>query len=275
MVKMNISVDNDVLQQLQSVLARIGAGSSPDDFPLTKRAMSEAAEKIRDKWMEYAGGGSLEGVEPLKHPKGDYAKSIGIEPKGGFDYEIYSDAKVAEWIEYGTERIDMKETHTKGPRSRIVKNGPNKGKSYLIVPFQWGTTSNFRNVVPKRIQRMMLSAGFKSSSVNTNKKQEENYSGEMVDRWTYDWGDRVRGRDIAGTIQQKTRIDGLVRFENGEMDGKRYGGYLTFRIIPSWGSGWIKPATAARNVTKALADSMRTEIEGDVGVAIQGDIAIL
>jgi hypothetical protein len=213
----------------------------------------------------------------LKHPRGGYAESIKRDSKGPYEKEVYSEAQVAEWIENGTEEIDMKKTHTRGPKSRIVKNGPNKGKAYLIVPFQWGTTSSARNIVPAAIRRLMTSANFKASKITGIKDTPEpNYNGDLIDRYSYDWGARINGANIKGNAQQKTRIDGLVRFERGEYYNKRYGGYLTFRVIPSWGArGWIKPATPARNVTRHLSNLMQERVSNRVENAIMEDLANL
>jgi hypothetical protein len=247
-------------------------------LPKTAGAIDKLAAAIQEQWMGYAGGAdNIPGVTPLEHPKGGYAKSIKIDnTKGWYEREIYSEAKAAGFIENGTKEIDMKDTHTKGPKSRIVKNGPNKGKPYLIVPFQWGTTSSARNIVPASIQRLMLSAEFKASKVTGTKPEPEiNYRGEMIDRWSYDWGDRIKREDVSGTERQKNRINGLVRFEEGEYYGKRYGGYLTFRIIPSWGvKGWIKPATPAKNVTRRLSELWQERAGAFVENAVRGDLGL-
>lgn len=263
MVKLEIAVNSYLLQRLQSALSMI----EKKGLPKTAETMGKAAENIRDVWMNYAGGGSLPGVKSLEHPKGEYAKSIYIEPKGHFDYEVRSDAEVAAWIEYGTKTIDMKDTHTKGPRSRIMQSGPNKGKPYLIVPFQWGTEegSGFKNIVPKSIQSLMLSAGFKASTVNDETYQSPNAQGQMVDRWKYNWGNSIKSGGA--------NIKGLVRFEQGTQE-KRHGGYFTFRIIPSWGKGWVKKETPARHVTKAVADFVRKDTEDGINAAIMEDLGV-
>jgi hypothetical protein len=273
MVKLNISLDSDTLLKLMRAMNKFGTGF----MSKTVDALDASAGEVQARWMDYAGGkDNIPGVKPLKNPEGGYAKSIKIDTKGWYEREIYSESKEADWIENGTKEIDMKETHTKGPKSRIVKEGPNKGKSYLIVPFRWGTTSSARNIVPASIQNLMRSSKFKASKVTGIKDEPEiNYRGELVDRWSYDWGDRINGADVSGTIQQKTRINGLVRFENSETQGKKYGGYFTFRIIPSWGTkGWVKPATPARNVTRHLSESMQKAVSELVENAIREDLSL-
>jgi hypothetical protein len=271
MVKLNISLDSDILLELMRAMNVFGTGF----LPKTVKAINESAEGIQEHWIDYAlGGKGIPGVLPLNNPRIRYANSIKIDTKGWYEREIYSKAKEADWIENGTEEIDMKDTHTKGPRSRIVKEGPNKGKSYLIVPFKWGTTSLARNIVPGAIQNLMRSTGFKASKVTGIKdKPEINYRGELIDRWSYDWGDRINGADVSGTMQQQTRINGLVRFENSETKGKKYGGYFTFRIIPSWGTkGWIKPATPPRNVTRHLSELWQERVSELVENAVKEDL---
>jgi hypothetical protein len=104
----------------------------------------------------------------------------------------------------------------------------------------------------------------------------------MVGRARYAWGNRLRGGDIAGTDEQKSRMNGMVRFENGYDKegniGKRYGGYFTFRIISAnpesqgWKRNkWIKPATPALHVTRAVAETTRDAVESMIDTAIGED----
>jgi hypothetical protein len=103
------------------------------------------------------------------------------------------------------------------------------------------------------------------SPVNSD-YQTPNAKGDMVGRGKYQWGKRLQGRDFKGTVQQKIRMNGMVRFENGfdkngEI-GKRYGGYFTFRIISanSPANSWIKPAEPAYHVTRGVQEYTEDEI---------------
>jgi hypothetical protein len=283
MVKMNISVDNDILLQLQMALARFGEGSLPG----VSAAMQSSASLVRTTWQGFARGGSLPGIESLKNPSGKYARSIRIDRKGPFDYEVYSDAEVADWIENGTEELDMKTTHPYGPRSRISK----KGVPYLIVPFRWGTPGRngqkrvgFRNIIPDQIYKQLLISRkmkFQTSKVtasaDTSDNLELNYNNRMVgvaSRAKYEWGDRVFSVDVdslTGGSREDHFADGMVKMEG---QGGKSAGYLTFRIISANGHGWIKPATRARPVTRAVASVTQGTINDIIDGAVREELGL-
>jgi hypothetical protein len=181
----------------------------------------------------------------------------------------------------GTEQIDMKETHTKGPRSRVSKDGI----PYLIVPFRWGTpkTVGFKNVMPinvysivKKFKKMKTLV---SANVSNKKTPNNQNPSQMVGRAQYNKGyDRLSGMD--------SMMNGMVR-STDETGKDRSGGYFTFRIISakkskdwdrkphkkSWEDSWIKPATHPRHVTRALMETTREEVNELVSTALLGDFS--
>jgi hypothetical protein len=270
---MKISLNNPQLEELQYQLKLLEKGN----FPNTEAAFTTGAKIIQKTWRDYALGGPLSGVSPLKNGSGSYARSIKTKKTGVFDHEIYSEAEIADWIENGTKELDMKSTHPYGPRSRISKDGVH----YLIIPFQWGTKEGTKrvgpkNIVPKSLLTLMRSKRFKKSSVKNETYQSPNARGNMVDRWTYTWGDRARGSDFTGTIEQKIFADGMVRFEQGAKGGKRYGGYFTFRIISenSPANSWKRKGTPARHVTRAVAQETQEVINTMVEGSITEDLGL-
>lgn len=281
MVEINISVDNDVLQQFQAALARSGSGG----FPGVSAALEDSAEGVRKMWQGFARGGNLEGIESLKRPRGGYARSIKTRNYGPFNYEVYSDAKVAEWIENGTEELDMKTKHPFGPRSRKAQTGKNKGYPYLIVPFRWGTprTVGFRNIMPREVYNIVKNkVKFRQTkttvSADKSSVMTPNASGEMVGRAQYSdvtesksWGDRLTADMGEGVTDNMVGMSRMVG-KNGKAAG-----YLTFRIISAapGASGWIKPAMKPRPVTQTVANLSRNGINDAVEAAIMGDLANL
>ena len=288
MIRIKIAENNPHLEELQYLLASASAGVLPG----TVRAMKDGASIIQKTWKGYAAGGSLPGVEKLKNPQGGYMRSIHVDKRGPFNYEIYSEAKIADWIENGTEELDMKTTHPFGPRSRVAKRVVSKktgkvlreGGSYLIIPFRWGTPGSKKNprvgfgnnVITAGAYRQLLKRSFGASRVTVSPANSNymtpNARGDMVGRAQYEWGSRFSSND---------NMNGMVRFENGyNKNGeisKRYGGYFTFRVISanSPKNSWIKPATPPRHVTQAVMDETRETIEQMVDEAIKGDIANL
>jgi len=256
MIRMKVGVNNAALEELQTYLAMLERESLPN----TAKAMKAGAEMVQGTWVELAKG------FPMARK---IIPSIQTEQTGRFEYEIFSEAREADWVENGTKRIDMKETHTKGPRSRVSK----KGVPYLIVPFQWGTEegtirSGPRNIVPKQLLSLMLNKKFKPSAVKNGTYLSPNQRGQMVERRTYTWGDRAKETGDSFS-------EGMVRFEQGEK-GKRHGGYFTFRVISAKSpkDSWIRKATPGRYVTKLVVQEVEREIEELVNDAIMGDFNI-
>jgi hypothetical protein len=291
MVKMSISVDNDALQQLQSALARLGSGV----LPATKGAMKASAELIRNTWKGFAMGGSLPGItESLKNPSGKYARSIRVARKGPFDYEIYSDADVAGWIENGTDELDMKTTHPFGPRSRVTQSGPNKGYSYLIVPFRWGTprTVGFRNIMPDQVysivkNKMKFAQTKTTVSADKSGTKTPNFNGDMVGRAQYSdvtgskpWGDRTTAADMGENRffndTGRDITDDMVGMSSMLGQNGRAAGYLTFRVISAApdAKGWIKPAMKARPVTQAVAKVSEETVNEVLDGALREDLGL-
>ena len=271
MIRMKVSTDNPLLKELEYRLAKMGTQAGA--MKSTAKVMEAGARLIQMRWIDFAGGGALKGVERLKSPSGGYARSIRTKQIGPFEHEIYSDSKVARWIEYGTDAYDMTTKHPRGPRSRISKDGV----PYLIVPFQWGTKEGTvrspRNTIPNSLLSLMQSRKFKKSSVGKETYRTTNAQGGMADRATYSWGSRVKGSDFAGTVLEKLRASGMVRFEQGT-SRKRYGAYFTFRVITPHSRGWIRPARPARHVTKAVAAETRETINAMVDTAIMEDLGL-
>jgi hypothetical protein len=285
MVKLNITTDNDLLQQLQMALAQFGGGH----LPSVSMAMRKSADFIRGTWQGFARGGSLPGIESLKNPSGKYARSIRIDRRGPFDYEVYSEAEVADWIENGTEDLDMKTTHPYGPRSRISK----KGVPYLIVPFRWGTPGRngqkrvgFRNIIPEQIyKQLLISKKFKfqtskvTASADTSDNLELNYNNHMVgvaSRAKYEWGDRVFAADVDSLTDGSREdhfADGMVKMEG---QGGKSAGYLTFRIISadSPAESWKRKGMEARHVTNAVASLAQETINEVIDNAAREDLGL-
>jgi hypothetical protein len=279
---MSIATDNTALAELQFALAKLGQGSMPS----TAGAMNAGAKLIQDTWKGFALGGALPGItEKLKNPNGGYARSIRIDKLGPFQYEIYSEAKVAKLIEDGTPEHDMKTTHPFGARSRMSK----KGVPYLIIPFRWGTPEGsdgkrvgFKNIMPKSVYQIVKNKKqFRQTKVKKTTHNEPNARGQQVERHEYtgvgskgnekgNWGDRLKlgmGDEVTQNMEGMSRMVG--------QDGKS-AGYFTFRVISakSPANSWVKPAVAARPVTSAVADNTHQAIGAMVEASILEDLGL-
>jgi hypothetical protein len=271
MIRISVTMDDDLLYQVINRLSGISAGQS---MPSLAAAMDKGAGIIRDTWKGYAAGGSLPGVEKLKNPQGGYMRSIYVDTHGPFDKEIKSDSPVAGYLERGTDELDMKKTHPYGPRSRLSK----KGVPYLIVPFRWGTpkTIGFRNVMPQSIYNIVKQKNFSKTVVTHKTHIELNARGEDIDRREYVWGDRLTTDDVAmpGLVdpEENRRMNGMTRMFGD--DGKT-AGYFTFRIISANSpKGWIKPAIPPRPIRSAVINASRGKVVELVESAAMRDFGL-
>jgi hypothetical protein len=277
MVRLKITLDDDILHEVASRLASLNTAQS---MPATAAAMKKAAALVKAVWMDYATGKKDIGVPPMKNPSRGYADGISIKPNGPFDYEVINLSNIADYLENGTTEIDMKQTHTTGPRSRVSK----KGVAYLIVPFRWGTpdTVGFRNVMPAKIYDIVKKAKFEKSILGQETHNEPNAKGEDVDRWNYDkWGSRLKINQIIEAddgginINQMFNMSGMVRMDTSTKN-KKYSGYYTFRVISAKGApgSWIKPATPARHITDGVVRATHNDVNDLFDAAFRRDLGL-
>ncbi len=280
MIKIEVRTVSPKLAELIGSLTAVGQKS----MPATADAFRYAATKlILPRWKSVASGNPLAGVR-LKNPSGGYAASIKAKQISPFNWLIYSSAKVAEYLEHGTKRVDFKETHTKGRKSRVAYKKDEKGEirkvGYLIVPFRHVTPGARGNPMPeviyKTIQAQIKSGRFRKSAVEKapaeSGRLEPNWRGELVPRATYRWGSRFREEGLKGEF---ANVEGMVAFDVGSPRATR-SAYFTFRVISadSPPGSWIKRATPAMEITrgvvnataKDVADLIRYGLEKDLGL---------
>jgi hypothetical protein len=262
-----IRVKLEINSELQEIINRIPKTFDKRLFPSTEKAVQDVAYAIKDHWFNYGiGKKEINNVPPMKNPSRGYADGLKIEQSGDFEREIVNYSKNAEFIEHGTSEIDMKQSHTKGPRSRVSK----KGVPYLIVPFRWGTpkTVGFQNVMPAEIYNIVEKYKKMETLVDADKSDYKtpNAKGEMVGRAKYN-------QDYDQLKMMNTNWNGMVR-STDSTGIDRSGGYFTFRVISAKSppGSWIKPATPARNVAQALENYYQHIAEEVIEDAFRGDV---
>jgi hypothetical protein len=300
MVRFNISVNSDVLAQLQNALA---ASSGEGAFPATSYAIGNSAERIAKMWRSFAEGGTeLEGVKPLKRPNRSYLFGIKTNRVGTFNYEIYNETKAADSIKNGRPAIDMKKTHTRGPRSRVS----NEDIPYLIVPFRWGTPPEkgkqrvgFKNVMPTSVYNRIRNDSRFMPTVTTvdsdspKADKTPNARGEMAGRAQYSsldkksgWGDTFTADMLKKESAREGVTDDMIGMSRMLGDDGKAAGYFTFRVISAkkprgWDSRphkkafedmWILKEEPPRDVVSALVNAARQDVSDLVEKAIRSDL---
>ena len=265
MVKMEITVDNPILNDLIYLSKKIGGNVG---LPATETAFSMGAKKIADTWRAYASKNeSIAGVPDMKHASQDYMKGVKVKKEGGFSYVISNESSIAPLLEYGTNGYDMKKTHPYGKKSRVSK----KGIPYLIVPFSWGTVgtvTSFSNTMTESIED--IAKRLKKSRIMEETKIEDNFAGEAIERHTYAWENSISNNDALQGEIEDINVIGMVRIANNA----RGSTYFTFRVISARSpkNSWINKGIPARHVTEGLKKQYMQEIEEEIKKAMEIDI---
>ncbi len=278
MIRIWISKIDPELGDLISNMKATGERSMPATADAFESAVTQL---LLPKWKSVASGNALRGFPyRLKNPSGGYAASIKVKRFGSFDWYVYSDADIAKLLEKGTDRVDFKKTHPFGKKSRISKKKTKEhpeGVPYLIIPFRQRTPGARGNPMPELIYKMIqqkVKEGFQKSTVQ--KAPEEsgkfapNFKGELIPRATYSWGDRLQGLKI-----ELGNLKGMVVFDTGS-ERATHSTYFTFRVISATSpqGSWIKPATPAMHITKAVWDACEEDIKNLIRLGLKRDMGL-
>ena len=268
MTKVDVTLSDDTLMQLQSALAGFLGSNGGAIMPRTKTAFDMAAKLIQKSWQNWAMGGSVAGAADIRSPNPNLMRSIKIRRIGDFDVSIETDSPYMERIEQGSPEIRMKEVPNwiKGKKSRVSK----KGNPFLIIPFQWGTPNrssgaraHFGNTITQEVYEILKSRKFKKSIRKTETHIEQNYKGENIERAEYDWGDRLNDENSGN-------MNGMVR-----MLANSKSTYFTFRVISADSKApWIRKAIPPNHVTEAIEKSLRKEVNDLIQEGLEQELGL-
>ncbi|MCL2556855.1 MAG: hypothetical protein FWE09_00085 [Treponema sp.] len=280
MIRIKADLGSAALERLQAQLREMGARAGA--FPATSQAVDAAAGLVHGAWRGFALGAPLAGVKPLPGPNKGYAGSIKNRRTGPLEREVFTRSEIAERIEKGEPELDMKKTHPFGPKSRVSADG----YPYLIVPFRWGTPGGKngprvgfgKNVMTAGAYAVAKKLAKMRTIIDADKApiRATNARGKRVGRAMYNRGfGRLSGADFAGTVGEKSMMDGMVR--STDSAGKnRSGGYFTFRVVSSrpGARGWVRPAVPARDVLGALRSETEAAAAGVIKAGIMEDLRL-
>lgn len=266
MVKIDVTINNDLLSQLQMQLMAFTGENGGKIAPATKNAFNLASKMIQKSWQNWALGGSIEGIENIKNPNAKLASSIHIKRFHDFDASIETSSPYMERIQKGTPEFDMKQTYPKGNKSRVSKNGV----PYLIIPFRWGTPNkgvaraSFGNTIPLEVAKIIQSKAFQKSTRTGETHIEKNAKGENIKRSEYDWGERINNEDFGNA-------NGMVK-----MSANKGSTYFTFRVISanSPKDKWIRKEVPAIDVVSAIERTTKNDVENLLQKGLETDIGL-
>jgi hypothetical protein len=265
MIKVDISLDNELMEQLMAHLEYFSGKNGKEIAPNTLNAFNTATRMIQTSWQNWAKGGSLQGAMDIKNPSPNLARSIKLHKENDFSAEISTENQQMVSIQEGRAEYDMKNpAYYAGRKSRVSKNGV----PYVIIPFRWGTPNkeggaraHFSNFMTTDIHNYVENKKTFERSIKTGGTHfEKNAKGEDVERNEYDWGDR---------LPEEGNMNGLVAFP----DGKRNSTYFTFRIISAkTDSGWVRKAVPANDVIGALKKNLEPKINDLIDEGLRSDV---
>lgn len=267
MIKVDVTLDSDLLQTIQSQFSQFTGKKSGKIAPATKNSFDMASKVIQKSWKNWAIGGSIEGIDNIKSPSTRLSSSIKIKRSSDFDANIGTESMAMERIQTGTPEIDMKETYPYGTKSRMSK----KNVPYLIIPLRWGTPNKkggvrahfgVGNTIPPDVAKFIQARSFKKSYKTGETHLEDNAKGESIRRQEYNWGDR---------LEDSGNMNGMVKMASNNKST-----YFTFRIISanSPAGTWIKKAVPAIDVVNAVEKTTRPIVEKLLDAGIRQDLGI-
>lgn len=213
--------------------------------------------------------------------KDRYAGSIKVEyDANGRGARIYSDDPMATPIETGIPARDMKKMLDTSLKTRVVKNGKNAGKRYMIIPFRIQTPGAIalgKDMPTSVYNQVKNRSDFQASSVKSisfrnnqigaynPKTQQPN----QVASRNYKWGSRLNTAGMNGlSDQQKRQFNGMVAFRTNIPGAVQSSKYMTFRVMMEGSSGWISPAQPGRYIVKGVSEAAQAMLKSEVIAAI-------
>lgn len=253
--------------KLTDLIANFKKTAQSEKYPNTLQSLDAVGEAIQTGWQMKVGS------------KGK------IERKAqGLSQTIFSTDKMVHWLEFGLPSYDMKDTHTKGAKSRTIKSRVNSkgetvtswyakrgntrykvhaGDRYLIIPFSHqtgdkapaGSPPNFASIYRKYYK------GFQATEVTGSREEVQKNKdapnfGKMVKRATYSYGDKVQNPTLPKNLQ------GIVRMKQ-DTDGAKRSGWVSFRVLSqnSPADAWIHPGIQKQQHLKKMLDKNKMKIE--------------
>jgi hypothetical protein len=268
-------VDWDALEALKPELAMVehflGGGGNAAFSSYWETAEVVATHGL-ELYQGFCKGVPLPSGRKVQHPSGSLSRATRLE-RTATDWVLHNDSPYASFVEEGTKAYDMKQALQKSEKARRAKDG----SLYLIIPFRHGTPGAVGlRPMPARIHA--LARVMQKSSI-TGRRMEPNAFGRPVARNTYAWGDRLSPKKITeagGSSFDARRFGGMVRFGNPKGG---HGSYMTFRVMSSKSSGWVRPAipglfplkTAIEESTREGQEFLQAAFMEDLGRLLAGD----
>ncbi|MDC7221538.1 MAG: hypothetical protein PQJ59_16510 [Spirochaetales bacterium] len=278
MMTLSVVPDDPALGEMIAAMNSVGTGMGLKN---TERALDLIAQSVARSWQNAVG--SDHRIERKK--------------TAPFEHVVYSRDPVVHWMEYGLKSFDMKETHTKGPKSRVVKPRVRKGKvlnqwwqtrqdgsrylvhagdPYLIVPFrqhvkkmkeiQGDELKNAYSYVQSQMRKDDFTKSKVTASPADSTTQSKNANQEMVKRAEYSWGTKIEFPKVEDGVDKYKHLRGMTKMQGGE--------FMTFRVVSvnSPKNSWIHPGIPEKRYLRNILERGQEQISNIIGKALEKDL---
>ncbi len=252
-------------------------------FPHLAAAVEGLARTARATWVSYAEGAPMPNGMTIKSRSGEYARSIQLQRKGPFAWEVFTTLPYADAIENGSPARDLTKMLNSSAKVRMSA----KGKRYLIIPFRWNTPGAVSGqAMPKNVfnwwrdqQRSVITGTYRRVSGQPDYFDIKTRERVTVPGWRYRWGSRLGAADLEAlgrAGKQATRMLGMVAFRDPDAtSGSKSGKYLTFRVMVEGSSGWKVPAQPGKFPGKQVSDQAGAVAKDVFREAMKADVAAI
>ena len=249
MTSYKISVD---LESVQNVSGTILAAV----FPRVRMALDKIATLGAEEWQGSVGTAHLWTGE-----KTPYKESITWRFTSDLSAIIESDYPLAEEIETGRPRKDLKRMLDTSPKARLTKDG----RRYLVIPFRHnvdtleaaGVYKDAKALTESRVKsKHLIPSRIGLHDIKTK-------SPWLVPSRRYQWGEHLQSDD--------QKLNHMYRFNTSAGKGKS-SAYLTFRVMMEGSPGWIIQPRPGLFLAKGVADGLIGRLNFAIGEAVASDL---
>lgn len=244
-------------------------------LPFLNQAVRAVVQQTSADWQEAVLKSKL-----WQGERDAYAQSITWKMTGDFSGEVEATYKLAQEIETGRPPRDLKKMLDTSTKVRTTKTG----KRFLVIPMRHNIkklqSAGLYGMASALEASMVSGQGTRPSGEVTNlspttgmspaAKQSQyllnpkTKTDVMVNRNTYNWGQRLTGKDVGKNKWAK----GMVRM-NTSAGGATSSAFMTFRIMMEGQKGWVIPAQPGLYIAKKVQEEMQPKAEAAFTGAIK------
>lgn len=238
--------------------------------PNIEAALKQAAGYVQATWQQTVMGSmGVPGAKPIRQNinlRRLYADNIVTSDMlvgmGNLGIKVLATKKIAEEMEYGKGKWDMKPMLLGGPKARMGKNG-----KYNIIPFRHGMSAKHS---PDNNFKTMPTAIYKQArELKASVKQGNGvkYGGRMP-------ATSMPASNPSTGYRHKSDIyKGMVRIEKTYRAATQ-NKYMTFRVVSEHSdpASWWHPGYEAHNIARSVANFCRPAVEDMIRQAVELDL---